>query len=187
MLKGCLKIHLTMPTTIEFPPRGGIKGGVKGRTPSKHPPTPLKGGIFRQPLRAVFLMVVLMAFPAVSAIADNTSKENAAVVSAEKWLGLVDAENYAESWRESAEMFRNAVKQAQWEQSLQAVRKPLGKLLSRKVKAKTFSTALPGAPDGEYVVIQFETSFERKKSAIETVTPMLEKDGKWRVSGYYIK
>jgi hypothetical protein len=45
---------------------------------------------------------------------------------------------------------------------------------------------LPGAPDGEYVVIQFESSFEKKKSAVETVTPMLEKDGKWRVSGYYI-
>lgn len=26
-----------------------------------------------------------------------------------------------------------------------------------------------------------------KKSAIETVTPMMDKDGKWRVSGYYIK
>jgi hypothetical protein len=43
------------------------------------------------------------------------------------------------------------------------------------------------APDGEYVVIQFEASFENKKSAIETVTPMLDKDGNWRVSGYYVK
>jgi hypothetical protein len=46
---------------------------------------------------------------------------------------------------------------------------------------------LPGAPDGEYVVIQFETSFENKKSAIETVTPMIEINGGWRVSGYFIK
>jgi hypothetical protein len=46
---------------------------------------------------------------------------------------------------------------------------------------------LPGAPDGKYVVVQFDTSFQRKKSALETVTPMMEKDGKWRVSGYYIK
>jgi ribosomal protein S17E len=40
---------------------------------------------------------------------------------------------------------------------------------------------------GEYVVIQFETSFENKKTAVETVTPMMDKDGIWRVSGYYIK
>ncbi len=46
---------------------------------------------------------------------------------------------------------------------------------------------MPGAPDGEYVVIQYDSSFEHKQAAVETVTPMLDKDGKWRVSGYYIK
>ncbi|HLO24795.1 MAG TPA: DUF4019 domain-containing protein [Geobacteraceae bacterium] len=74
-----------------------------------------------------------------------------------------------------------------WEQSLRAVRSPLGNLVSRKVKSRTYTTTVPGAPDGEYVVIRFETSFGNKKSAIETVTPMREKDGNWRVSGYYIK
>ncbi len=48
-------------------------------------------------------------------------------------------------------------------------------------------TSLPGAPDGEYVVIQIQTSFENKKSAVETITPMLDKDGRWRVSGYQIR
>jgi hypothetical protein len=67
------------------------------------------------------------------------------------------------------------------------VRKPLGKVIKRSVKSKQYATSLPGAPDGEYVIIQYETSFEKKKVSIETVTPMLEKDGKWRVSGYYIK
>ena len=67
------------------------------------------------------------------------------------------------------------------------VRQPFGKLLSRKLKSKQYATSLPGAPDGQFVVIQFEASFENKKAAIETVTPMLDPDGKWRVSGYYIK
>ena len=48
-------------------------------------------------------------------------------------------------------------------------------------------TSLPGAPDGEYVVIQFDTSFTNKKVAVETVTPMKDEDGIWRVSGYYVK
>ncbi len=67
------------------------------------------------------------------------------------------------------------------------MRKPLGKVLSRKVINSTYTTSLPGAPDGQYVVIQFETSFENKRNAVETVTPMLEPDGQWRVSGYYIR
>jgi phosphoglycolate phosphatase len=31
------------------------------------------------------------------------------------------------------------------------------------------------------------TVFENKKSAIETITPTLDNDGEWRVSGYFIK
>ena len=49
------------------------------------------------------------------------------------------------------------------------------------------TTTLPGAPQGEYVLIQMKTDFESKKGVIETVTPMLDKGGKWRVSGYQIK
>ena len=128
--------------------------------------------------------VIATAF---SSIAAEPGKEQAAVAAAEKWVVLVDSGKYAESWQETAEYFRNAVKQEQWTQLAQAVRKPLGKLVSRKVKTSTYKTAVPGAPDGEYVVIRFETSFENKKVAIETVTPMMDKDGTWRVSGYFIK
>jgi len=46
---------------------------------------------------------------------------------------------------------------------------------------------VPGAPDGKYVIIQFETSFENKASAVETVTPMQDADGVWRVAGYFVK
>ena len=124
----------------------------------------------------------------VSAVmAQGTDKEEMALLAAKKWLTLIDGGKYAESWKEAAEYFKTAVKQEQWEQSLLAVRKPLGKLISRKVKDKSYQTSLPGAPDGQYVVIQFETSFEKKKSAIETVTPMMDRDGHWRVSGYYLK
>jgi hypothetical protein len=50
-----------------------------------------------------------------------------------------------------------------------------------------YTKELPGAPDGEYVVIQFRAAYAKKKSAIETVTPMLDADGRWRVSGYFVK
>ena len=63
----------------------------------------------------------------------------------------------------------------------------MGKTLSRKLLSQSYQTSLPGAPDGQYVVIQYNASFEGKKSAIETVTPVLDSDGVWRVSGYYIK
>jgi hypothetical protein len=137
--------------------------------------------------RITFLVVVSLVLSVGAVYAASPEKEKAAVSSAEKWLRIIDEGKYAESWTDSAEFFRTAVTQEQWVQSLQGVRKPLGRLVSRTIKSKTYRTSLPGAPDGEYVVIEFSTSFEKKKSAVETVTPMKDKDGKWRVSGYYIK
>jgi hypothetical protein len=135
----------------------------------------------------IFLLVLSLSLMGSLAEAQNTKKEKAAVTAAEQWLLLVDEGKYDQSWREAAEYFKNAVSQDEWHQSLQAVRSPLGKLVSRKVKTQVYKTSLPGAPDGEYVVIQFETSFKKKKAAVETVTPMMDEDDVWRVSGYYIK
>jgi hypothetical protein len=67
------------------------------------------------------------------------------------------------------------------------VRQPLGKVISRQVMSKIPTMNVPGGPDGEYVIIQFETSFENKTDAIETVTPVLDEDSIWRVTGYYIR
>lgn len=133
--------------------------------------------------------LVVFAFPLLAADdADKQKeKEQAATAIAEKWLATVDEGKYGDAWKEGSEAFRGAIKQEDLERALQAVRKPLGKLVSRKLKAAEYKTELPGAPDGEYVVIQFDTSFENKKTAVETITPMVDKDGKWRVSGYFIK
>lgn len=117
----------------------------------------------------------------------DQSKEELAASTSQAWLALVDAGKYQESWQQAAEFFKNAVDQNQWESSMIAYRKPLGNVLSRELIFKKYTNTLPGAPDGEYVVIQYKTSFENKASAVETVTPMLDTDGKWRVSGYYIK
>lgn len=121
-----------------------------------------------------------------AAIADQRAEEKA-LGAAETWLALIDNGRYSESWETTAVLFRNAVTKEQWERTLNAGRKPLGRLIARRLKWKQYATSLPGAPDGEYVVIRYEASFENKKVAVETVTPMLDEDGNWRVSGYYVK
>ena len=120
------------------------------------------------------------------AVTDEMVEEKA-LEAALTWLDLVDEGEYAKSWENAVQYFKNTVTEQQWRQALSAVRRPLGKVVSRKLKSRQYATSLPGAPDGEYVVIQFEASFENKKASVETITPMLDKDGKWRVSGYYIK
>jgi len=115
----------------------------------------------------------------------KAGSQKAATVAAQTWLATVDDGQYAQSWDQASELFRKAITQDKWVSALESVRKPLGKLVSRAViSAQT--TNLPGAPDGQYVVMQFNASFANKKSAVETVTFMQEKDGKWKAAGYYI-
>ena len=131
------------------------------------------------------LFICLLAF--FQFLMADQDKEKAAIDASKAWLKLVDEGKYSKSWDEAAQYFKNAVPREQWKTSLESVRSPLGKVQSRNLKSKNYTKTLPGAPDGEYVVIQYETSFQNKQHAIETVTPMMDKDGKWKVSGYYIK
>ncbi|MGD1213621.1 MAG: DUF4019 domain-containing protein [Terriglobales bacterium] len=132
-----------------------------------------------------FLLAFLLGI--CSAVQAQQKAEELAQQSSDTWLALVDSGKYADSWQEASQIFKAAVTKEQWQNALRGSRDPLGKMLSRKLKSAAYKRTLPGAPDGEYVVIQYESSFEHKQSAVETVTPMLDKDGKWRVSGYFIK
>jgi len=105
---------------------------------------------------------------------------------AQTWLGLVDAGKYGESWDTASSLFKSAVTKASWEAAAKAVRGPLGALKSRKLRSATFTRQLPGAPEGEYVVIQYDAEFAARP-AVETITPMRDKDGSWRISGYYVR
>jgi hypothetical protein len=147
---------------------------------------------------AIWLGAVMLALGSASWAGEPAGKSDApatdplrvytaAMTSTLSWLALVDGGKSGESWDAAAKLFRAATTRDQWKNAVRAARKPFGKLISRKVRTAEHKTSLPGAPDGEYVVVQFNTSFEKKKDAVETVTPMREADGSWKVTGYFIK
>ena len=103
------------------------------------------------------------------------------------WLALVDSGEYAKSWAGASALFQKQVTAEEWSKAAGAARGPLGKLVSRKPASAQYSKTLPGAPDGEYVVLQYGSAFEAKKEAVETVVMMKEKDGSWKSAGYFIK
>ncbi len=129
----------------------------------------------------------LIAALAAASLWAGAKPEDLAQAAAESWLKLTDAGDAEASWEQAAKLFQGAVTKEQWKQSLAGVRPPLGKVISRKVISRRYSEKAPGAPDGKYVIIRYETVFEKKASAVETVTPMLDPDGVWRVSGYFIR
>jgi len=134
--------------------------------------------------KPVILLLVLLVTSVAFAAGE---KEKAATDEALAWLPVVDAGKYDQSWDRAASIFKAAVTRDGWRAALGQARTPLGHVKSRKLKSATFTTQAPGAPAGEYVVIQFETSFDNLPAGIETITPAHEADGKWRVAGYFIK
>ena len=114
--------------------------------------------------------------------------EEAAKTSAESWLALVDQQKYSESWDHAAKLFKGAVTKEQWQTAAAGARGPLEKSFE-KVQVEPVHREAPGARwrDGLYVVIQYDTVFEKKAQAVETITPMADPDGTWRVSGYFIR
>jgi hypothetical protein len=118
---------------------------------------------------------------------NNEAAEQAAVIAAEKWLSLIDSNDSSESWSQAASFFKSVVSSKQWKTSFEAAQLPLGKVVFRKLKSQKYAEELPGAPDGEYVVLEYGTSFERKKNGTETITLMKDTDGEWRAAGYFVK
>ncbi len=111
----------------------------------------------------------------------------AADEAARSWLALVDSGDYAGSWSRASALFRKRVTSGQWEEAARTARGPLGKLVSRKLTSAQYTKTLPGAPDGEYVVLLYASAFEQKKEAVETAVMLKEEDGAWKSAGYFIK
>jgi hypothetical protein len=98
----------------------------------------------------------------------------------------VDSGKYAEAWETSARANQDANTKDAMIMAYDGFRPSLGSVVSRKFKSAAYTTSLPNAPPGEYVVIEFNTTFDNDHRFLERITPTLEPDGQWKVSGYYV-
>ena len=138
-------------------------------------------------MKRLMFCLLGLGFLALWMCACSPDNKKIAEGAASNWLKLVDSANYAQSWDDAGAVLKANVAKDQWQEVLVRNRAPLGALISRKLRSAEYTTQLPGAPDGQYVVLQYESGFEHKNSAIETVTPTLDKDGQWRVCLYVVR
>jgi hypothetical protein len=138
-------------------------------------------------MKTRILCLLGLIFVALWMSACSKDKTTIAEGAARNWLKMVDSGNYAQSWDDTGSVLKANVAREQWQELLARNRAPLGPVISRKLKSAEYTTQLPGAPEGQYVVLQYESGFEHRNSAIETVTPTLDKDGTWRVCLYTVK
>ena len=117
-----------------------------------------------------------------------------ALNAAERWLVPVDSQRYGDAWAMASETFKAKVPRDTFRDGIAKIRLDYGKLVKRSGEKMAFRGEAP-APDqpdsqtkpGTEVAILFDTTFAGSKQAQEEVTMVLEKDGIWRVAGYYIR
>lgn len=107
--------------------------------------------------------------------------------SAESWLPLIDSAQYGVSWDRAADTFKKAVTKDKWSDAAKQARAPLGKFKSRTLSLAQPAQDPPNAPPGNYMIIQFNSDFDYKNGAIETVILFEQSKNQWRVAGYFIK
>jgi hypothetical protein len=114
---------------------------------------------------------------------DAEAKAKATV---DAWLPFVDADDVERSWASAAEMMKRSMPKTAWSGALRTIRSRTGKLMSRSLFSMTATAALPNAPQGKYVMVQFRSRFPNADRAVEEVIAALCDDGKWRVAGYEV-
>ncbi|HKW80794.1 MAG TPA: DUF4019 domain-containing protein [Casimicrobiaceae bacterium] len=139
-------------------------------------------------LRAsAWLALAAVAMLAVGVVLAQSPQASLVQETARGWLAMTDRGDAAASWQAAGPPFQNAITRERWAESLAQVREPLGTLTGRAIQSTEFRKTFPGAPDGDYAVVVFHTTFSKKAVARETVTLQREGDGAWRVIGYLIR
>ncbi len=118
----------------------------------------------------------------------NEQAVDAAKQAAQEWLDLFDARKLEATWENASPYFKSQISAEQWVariEQMRTQRSVLDSLRSRSLVAARYTTSLPKAPDGEYVVVQYEGQYADESWA-ETVTLKKRSEG-WRVAGYFMK
>jgi len=104
-----------------------------------------------------------------------------------KWLALLDSGKMGEAWDVASPYLKKQVTRKRWVDGLRDMRKPFGKLQSRSPEKFARAHEMPDAPQGDYAIVEFQSTFAQGKRATEQIVWIFGSDEVWRVSGYYIR
>jgi len=115
------------------------------------------------------------------------ARSQIAVSDAKAWLTLLDQKRYRQVWEASATHFKSEITLERFQQMIVVVRNPKWHVSERNLATIEYRPSLPQAPPGEYIILKFDIQFMGYDPAHEIVTMIKDIDGKWRVTGYFIK
>jgi hypothetical protein len=113
-------------------------------------------------------------------------EEQAAERQALGFLGYLDHGRFADSYAYTGMLIRSQLDREAFASEVEKARAGTGAIQSRELIDAGYATSVPGAPEGQYVVLHYHSSFAKRADTVETLT-LAFANGYWRVSGWYIK
>ncbi len=139
------------------------------------------------PLLLVLALTLLPSSLRAQATTDTLASIQAASEAAERWLALIDNGRIPESWDSAATGFQGVVTRTDWTQGVLNARLAFEPFGERQRIAAKYTTEIPNAPPGEYVLLQYRTRVSLERTVVETVVPVRDGGRGWRVSGYFVR
>ncbi len=88
---------------------------------------------------------------------------------ADSFLILLDQGRYDDAWHAMSAHFQSLNNQGQWQSRQQTIHAAYGVLSSRQLRRISYRQSYSLSPDGQYVLVQFQSSYTNKADTIETV------------------
>lgn len=111
----------------------------------------------------------------------------AALARARRFIAAVDAGDWTRSYDVAGEFFQSQTSADEWAAMVQPVRGKLGSVEERRLANVQKVQSLPGAPDGDYEILQYQTKFSNESIiSTETVILVRNADG-FDIAGYFIR
>jgi len=139
-------------------------------------------------IHAVLLLIcLLIIFLPLYHQQPNKKEARAASAAIADFFRLVDADHFAASWQQAAATLKEKITQSQWVEQLEKTRAVTGPLLHRRQEKLIFSKVADDSPEGKYILVIFNSDFQKRTGVKERVTVMLDSDSHWRVAGYFLQ
>lgn len=146
-------------------------------------------------LRSAWLGIVLSVAVVSSGVAQEAATPDSLTVAegqaaqeaADAWLVPVDSMDYRTSYQQASPLLQEQTSETQWVQTLRTTFGAMGSFISRAPQGREFRTALPGAPEGEYVIVTYNSRYTQAEDAVETVVMAKSATGEWQTAGYDVR
>ncbi len=102
---------------------------------------------------------------------------------AQEWLAIVDKGDFSTAFDMSTKALQLTIPKNEWVMLMQTMKGSLGAVTERKIIDIRTAKDPKGAPEGDYMIFIFETTFASGKKATELMS-LQEYNGVWRIYSY---